>query len=130
MVDGSVTLTRDMLLKELRKALKRAKREDARALRIHKRAEALHLERFREACRRGLKWNYAEAAKHHFDVQVLDRRGKYAHRPNCPRSEVDEVERLLRIVATTVQEKFVIKATGQWRAVWTLLRIPERGGLC
>jgi hypothetical protein len=90
----NITMTRQALTDRLRDRLEAAKVEDARRLKEHAVQEKSALLAFRQSLREAMKWDYATLKKQHNFTAGL----RHSLIPRCPRSEADEIDRVLRMV--------------------------------
>lgn len=88
-----ISLPKSDLMLRLKDALVRAEKEDIRAKKEHERLEQAALQKFREQLRLAMKWDYATAKKHRFEVDL-----NRELRPTCPTSSVPEIKHIIRCV--------------------------------
>jgi hypothetical protein len=120
-MSGNIAMTykKDALLEALNALLPIARKQDAEAVKKHKADEKVFLQKFREACREALKWDYETAKNMHFSF----RREAFSSydRPTCPRRREDTVQRAIDLVTRSPAEKFRIHDSGQYAFIYRVL---------
>lgn len=100
-----ITMSREDLIAALKARLPWAREFDAREKAAYKAAQKEHLEKFRRELRNALKWSYAEASKHGFNVDKYELRRT---RPSCPEPVTPAIKYALEQLKVSNQKSFTL----------------------
>jgi len=115
----TITISREDLLKRLREAKARAEYQDVKAAKKHKADEAESLQRFRDLCRKAMKWDYRKVKAQHFSVRLFDT-------PSCPYRLASKIERAIREVNVDSRKEFRLSTSSDWFEAATWVPDSER----
>lgn len=89
----TITMTKEALIAKLADRLAAAKKEDARAVELHRKDEQRALAKFKDRCRAALRWDWKTCKKNGCEVEL-----GYRERPSCPTSEAALIAPVLHMV--------------------------------
>lgn len=122
MILETIVMTKEALIERLQEQLPLLRARDERLMAQHRKDEQDNLKAFRAALREMLKWDYAVARHHNFELSYKVRN---QFKIDCPVLLAPRAEQALEVLAVDRRKRYTLTARGSLGGLFELVTWTE-----